>query len=119
MQRQRWLKARLKRAMQFLPRETRYWMPELATALEAIAKAVAGHEPTAERLEAAAPHFVDAVPGHHVAMLWYYRGYLNEPDIDEPGKLELAITIDGERPMVGWLIPAADPPRVLAQALAD
>jgi hypothetical protein len=105
--------------MDFVPKETRDWLPELVVAIGAIANSLEGHEPTLERLSAAAPTFVDAIPDHRVEIWWLERGYLNDPDIDEAGEPEWAITISGFRLKAGWLIAAKDLPRVLGRALED
>jgi|SRR6266851_3336014 len=102
-----------------VPGEQRDWLPELALALKAIANALAGQEPTPERLAAAGSQFVGAVPEHQVEIHWLKHGYLYEPELDEPGEPEYAITISGNRLKAGWLVAAADLPRVLGQSISD
>ena len=105
--------------MGWLPGDRRDWLPELASALEAIATALAGQELTPERIAAAGPQFVDAVQGHQVEIDWFEHGYMHEPELDEPGEPEYAITIDGNRLNAGWLMRAADLPRVLSQSTSN
>src|SRR5438094_5665568 len=91
-----------------IPRDRQDWLPELDTALRAIADAFAGHDPTPELAVDLAPRFLDVVPGHQVELHWLENGYLYEPELDDPGAPEYAITITGDRLTAGWLVPAAE-----------
>ena len=102
-----------------LPKDRRDWLPELALALVSIAKTLAEEHPTPERLAAVGRKFACVVPGHRVEMHWLEHGYMYEPDIDEPGDPEYAITIYGNRLNAGWLILASDLPHVLRLARSD
>jgi hypothetical protein len=63
--------------------------------------------------------FDEAVPGHQVELLWFEHGYLLDPEYDEPGEPEYAVTIFGDRLNAGWLIPATDFPSLLSLAISD
>src|ERR1700759_4841536 len=107
------------KSMTFLLEDPRDWIPELAVALKSIATVLQGEELTPARVFAAGPKFVDAVPGHRVLLHYYERGYLNDPDLDDPGEPEYVISIESSpsgRMSVGWLIAAVDLARVLGQA---
>lgn len=102
-----------------IPENPRDWLPELKSALRAIVTMLADQQPTPERLFSIAPDFIDAVPGHRVQLDWLKRGYLNEPDLDEPGESEYVLSIYGDRLNAGWLIPARNLQSVLDLARLD
>jgi hypothetical protein len=58
--------------------------------LTSIATELADQDPTPRRLAVIARKIADAVPKHRVELKWFERGYLNDPDIDEPGDAEYA-----------------------------
>ena len=102
-----------------IPTERRNWLPELALALRSIAKALAGQEPTPEVIAVARSMFEAAVPGHQVELLWFAHGYGLDPEYEEPGEPEYAVTIFGDRLKAGWLTPATDFPSLLSLAISN
>ena len=104
--------------MEWLP-APHIWLPELAQALAAVARAVKEQRPTPELLADLAPTFADAVRDHRVTFEWLANGYMYWPDLgDKPGPPEYAVYISGDRLKMAWRIPADDLPRVLAAASA-
>jgi hypothetical protein len=102
-----------------IPSEPHDWLPELILALKSIADALAGQEPTPERLAALGSKFADAVPEHQVELYWLETGYLLDPEMDDPAEPEYAVTIYGSRLNAGWLIPAADLPGLLRLSMSN
>lgn len=102
-----------------IPTERRTWLPELALALRSIAQALAGQEPTPEAVANVRSMVAEGVPGHQVELLWFEHGYGLDPEYEEPGEPEFAVTIFGDRLNAGWLIPASDFPGLLNLAISD